>query len=92
MCSIDVPLLTVEEDDLSFENSISKPIKEIDFKYTARCVELSFDCGRFGGFTDQNRLVQGRLVRRRRMFVTDKFVTSVYSCQKAYIRDEIIYS
>ena len=31
MCSIDVPLLSVEEDDLSFENTISKPIKENDF-------------------------------------------------------------
>ena len=31
MCSIDVPLLIADEDDLSFENSISKPIKEIDF-------------------------------------------------------------
>merc|ERR1712168_1246912 len=30
MCSIDVPLLSVEEDDLSFENTISKPIKTLD--------------------------------------------------------------
>lgn len=30
MCSIDVPLLIAEEDDLSFENTISKPIKEVD--------------------------------------------------------------
>ena len=32
MCSIDVPFLSVEEDDLSFENTISKPIKENDFE------------------------------------------------------------
>ena len=44
MCSIDVPLLSVEEDDLSFENTISKPIKEYDFSFRFEWLRIVLGC------------------------------------------------